>query len=321
MKQSFFKLGDLLHRSEETIEPREDVDYREITVRLWGKGVLLRGTVKGSAVQAQRYLAQSGQFILSRIDARNGAMGVVPPELDGAIVSNDFPLFRIAEDRLLPSYLGWLSKTPAFVDECRKASEGTTNRIRLKEQKFLDIRISLPSIAEQGRIATSIDEVNFQRQAANRIQDELEADLAALLMSAYRQITDGVPRRAMRDVAPLTRRPAVVDPSRNYPQVSARSFGRGTFHKAPLEGSEITWQKPFLVKVGDILISNIKAWEGAIAVATPDDNDRYGSHRYLTCVPVAGVANARFICFHLLTPEGLQDVGEASPAPQTATAP
>jgi hypothetical protein len=34
---------------------------------------------------------------------------------------------------------------------------------------------------------------------------------------------------------------------------------------------------------------------------------------YLTCVPVAGVATARFVCFHLLTPEGLHHVGEASP--------
>jgi type I restriction enzyme S subunit len=117
----------------------------------------------------------------------------------------------------------------------------------------------------------------------------------------------------MAEVAPLHRRPVVVDLASEYPQVSARSFGRGTFHKPPLKGSEITWQKPFLVKQGDILISNIKAWEGAIAVATLEDNDRYGSHRYLTCLPMPGVATARFVCFHLLTPQGLHDIGEASP--------
>lgn len=61
------------------------------------------------------------------------------------------------------------------------------------------------------------------------------------------------------------------------------------------------------------MISNIKAWEGAIAVAGPDDDGRVGSHRYLTCVPVPGVATARFVCSHLLTPAGLHDVGKASP--------
>ena len=33
----------------------------------------------------------------------------------------------------------------------------------------------------------------------------------------------------------------------------------------------------------------------------------------MTWVPLAGVATPRFVCFHLLTPEGLQGVGEASP--------
>ena len=70
---------------------------------------------------------------------------------------------------------------------------------------------------------------------------------------------------------------------------------------------------PQLVRAGDVLVSNIKAWEGAIAVATPEDDGRYGSHRYLTYAPVNGIATARFVCFYLLTPEGLHHVGEASP--------
>jgi len=104
-----------------------------------------------------------------------------------------------------------------------------------------------------------------------------------------------------------------IDPEKEYPQIAVRSFGKGTFHKPPLVGSDVTWQKPFLVKADDILISNIKAWEGAIAVAANGDDGRVGSHRYLTCVPRPSVATARFICFYLLTAEGLHEVGEASP--------
>lgn len=92
-----------------------------------------------------------------------------------------------------------------------------------------------------------------------------------------------------------------------------RSFGRGTFHNPPIKGSDITWEKPQLVKAGDILVSNIKAWEGAIAVAESHDDGRYGSHRYLTFVPIPNLAKARFLCFYLLTSEGLYFVGEASP--------
>ncbi len=40
---------------------------------------------------------------------------------------------------------------------------------------------------------------------------------------------------------------------------------------------------------------------------------RLGSHRYLTRAPTRGTISARFVCFHLLIPEGLHDIGEASP--------
>src|SRR4051794_11116311 len=90
-----YKLGDLLTRSGEAAQPAADTEYKEITIRLWGKGVLERGRVSGASVNGRRFIARKDQFIASRIDARNGAMGVVPDDLDGALVTNDFPLFEV----------------------------------------------------------------------------------------------------------------------------------------------------------------------------------------------------------------------------------
>lgn len=306
-------LGELLTRNEEVASLVPTEEYREVKVRLWGKGVELRRVVSGAEVAGRRFRVSTDQFILSRIDARNGAMGVVPPELDGAIVTNDFPTFNANRSRLVPTFLGWLARTPGFVDACRSVSEGTTNRVRLKEDKFLRLSIPLPPLVQQEQIVTRINDLVQRIDEAGDLASQCDKLSDSLLMATYLRIAEGSPRRRFGDVAPLIRRPAEVDPSREYPQVSVRSFGRGTFHHPPLHGSEITWQKPHLVKNGDILVSNIKAWEGAIAVAGPDDDGRYGSHRYLTFVPVEGVATARFLCFHLLSPEGLHHVGEASP--------
>jgi type I restriction enzyme S subunit len=190
--------------------------------------------------------------------------------------------------------------------------QGTAN-VSLKVDDIASVKIQLPPIDEQRRIVQRIESIASQVGKVRRIQVEIESDLNALLMSAYHQITDGAPTKPLCEIAPLTRRPVIVDPEKTYPQVAVRSFGRGTFHKDPLIGLEVTWQKPYLVKEGDILISNIKAWEGAIAVATADDDGYVGSHRYLTCLPIPKIATARFVCFHLLTPEGLLHVGEASP--------
>ena len=184
----------------------------------------------------------------------------------------------------------------------------------VNHQPFTNEYPALPNyLSELPRIVEGVDELARKIDKVKSIKQEIETDFDKMLLSAYHSIADNANRKPMEEVAPLTRRPATVNAVEKYPQVSVRSFGRGTFHKPELEGSEITWQKPYLVKSGDILISNIKAWEGAIAVASESDDGRYGSHRYLTCVPIPNVATSRFVCFHLLTSEGLYEVGQASP--------
>jgi type I restriction enzyme S subunit len=175
------QLGEVLHRSDKTIELQPDAQYSQITVKLWGKGVVLRGTVNGADVAASHQMVAScDQFILSRIDARNGAIGIVPAELDGAVVSSDFPLFDTKADRLVPAYLGWLCKTPAFVEMCQRASEGTTNRVRLQEEKFLTAEISLPTLEEQRRIVARIESMATQIQGARILRQQVAEEASAL---------------------------------------------------------------------------------------------------------------------------------------------
>jgi type I restriction enzyme S subunit len=81
-----------MKRSTATVAIQPDADYREVTVKLWGKGVVLRGVASGATIAgSRRFETKTGQFILSRIDARNGAIGIVPAELDGAVVNQRLP--------------------------------------------------------------------------------------------------------------------------------------------------------------------------------------------------------------------------------------
>lgn len=146
-----------------------------------GKGVVQRRQVQGIEIAAdRRYKARAGQFIISRIDARNGASGLIPDELDGAIVTNDFPLFDVAKDRLEASFLGWMSKTASFVELCRHASEGTTNRVRLSENRFKALSITLPPLDEQRRIVARIEELAAKVEEARELRDKAVDELTAL---------------------------------------------------------------------------------------------------------------------------------------------
>jgi type I restriction enzyme S subunit len=183
------RLGDLLRRSEETVDLHPSAEYRQITVRLWGKGVVLRRILTGAEIAGSRQrVARHGQFILSRIDARNGALGIVPRELDEAIVTNDFPVFNVVRDRLLPAYLGWMCQTASFVEECRRASEGTTNRVRLQEDKLLAHPVPLPALPEQRRIVARIEELAAQIQEARTLRQTSRDETVAFLQAAKRMV-------------------------------------------------------------------------------------------------------------------------------------
>jgi len=166
-------LGEVLTKSEEQAEIQPDREYSRVTVRLWGSGVVLRDEVSGTQIAAKRqYVVRPGQFVLSRIDARNGALGLVPDFLDGAVVSSDFPAFGIDRQGLEPRFLEWMSKTRGFVDLCRAVSEGTTNRVRLKVDRFLATEIPLPPLEEQRRIVARIAELAAKVEAARALRQQ-----------------------------------------------------------------------------------------------------------------------------------------------------
>lgn len=307
-------LGELLRRSDETAVIDPATEYHEVTIKLWGKGVISRGKVSGSDVVSARRVVRANQLIMSKIDARNGAIGLVPPELDGAIVSNDFPSFEFRDpSQCDAAFMGWLVRSTPFVELCKAASEGTTNRVRIKEDRFLDQQIALPPLAEQKSLVTRLDALAEKTRQVEAHLDAVERDAEHLLALRFRDAIADAPLRPMAEVAPLVRREQSIDLNGSYPELGIRSFGKGTFHKPPLSGGDIGTKRLYRIEPGDLLFSNVFAWEGAIAIAQPEDAGRFGSHRFITCVADRRLASADFLRYYFLTDEGMLKIGEASP--------
>ena len=179
-KWEYVKLGEVIKQSKKMIAIEPEKKYKQVTIRMQKKGVCLRGIIEGSRVGSKQFLANGNQFIVSKIDARNGAYGIVPNELQDAIVTADFLLFDVSK-HMEVHFLNYFSNTKYFDSECNKSSEGTTNRVRLKIDKFLQIAVPLPPLAEQRRIVarldalkSKIDEVKRLRQEQIAIFDSLE---------------------------------------------------------------------------------------------------------------------------------------------------
>jgi len=142
-------IGDFLHRIKRPVELIASDQYKLVTIKLKHNGVVLRHHKLGSEIKSKMFEVKEGDFILSGIDARNGAFGIVPKDLDGAIVTNDFWYFDIDESIVDKHFFLELTTTLWFDEICRKGSDGTTQRIRLQKNKFFNQEIFLPELDEQ----------------------------------------------------------------------------------------------------------------------------------------------------------------------------
>lgn len=146
-------LGVFLFRSKNIIDVKDDIVYKRVTISTMGKGVSVRDERKGKNIGTKKqYRINSGQFLVSKIDARNGAFGVVPLEADNAIITGNFWAYDVDYNLIDPHYLALITRTQEFTSFCEKASNGTTNRHYLQEALFLSQQIPLPSLDEQRTI-------------------------------------------------------------------------------------------------------------------------------------------------------------------------
>lgn len=164
------RIGDFLTRNKTQIEVKDEESYKRVTIKINNGGIFLRDIEIGKNIGTKnQFLVKKGQFLLSKIDARNGAFGVVPLEVDGAIITGNFWTFEVDYSKINPHFLALLTTTPEFIKFSENASNGTTNRHYLQEDLFLNVKIPLPSLEEQNQI---VQACNNRIIEAKRLEDE-----------------------------------------------------------------------------------------------------------------------------------------------------
>ena len=137
-KYPLVEIGSFLKRNKTAIDVENDKEYKRVTIKINNGGVFLRDVEKGINIGTKKqFIVSKGQFLLSKIDARNGAFGVVSEEVDGAIITGNFWTFDVDYSKINPYFLALITTTPEFIKFSENASNGTTNRHYLQENLFL----------------------------------------------------------------------------------------------------------------------------------------------------------------------------------------
>lgn len=161
-------LRELLWRRPLDVDVDASQSYQFAGVYSFGRGVF-RGTEKRGSEFSYKQLTRlhANDFTYPKLMAWEGALGVVPAECDGMVVSPEFPVFEVDQDQVLPEVLDVYFKDPAVWPRLQGSSTGTNvRRRRLNPNDFLAIEFPLPSMALQRRL-----------QRATRLVAQLASEL------------------------------------------------------------------------------------------------------------------------------------------------
>lgn len=176
-------LGEVIRHRKEFIEIEESQSYKRCRVRLHAAGIVLRDIVTGSEIKTKRQqVCQAGEFLVAEIDAKVGGFGIVPDDLEGAIVSSHYFLFTIDEARLDRRFLGYYIRTPTYRDQV--TAQGTTNYSAIRPSHVLNYIIPLPPLHEQQRIVARLDEVAAKVADVRNLRADSDTETESLWQSS-----------------------------------------------------------------------------------------------------------------------------------------
>ena len=179
------RLQEVLNQNDNMEKVENTKIEKFITVGINGKGARERIIKDGKwPVPFVGYRVKGGQFIYSRIDARNGAFAIIPNSLNNAVVSKDFPIFDIDNNKIRTDILLYSLLEKSFIDIIKNSSFGATNRQRIKEGTFLNYKIYLPPIDLQNKFAEIVKQIDKQKFEIEKSLKETQ-ELYESLMDEY----------------------------------------------------------------------------------------------------------------------------------------
>jgi type I restriction enzyme S subunit len=311
-------LADIAKPISRRVEVIPGQSYRTIGVKWWGEGAYERETIDGSRTAAKTLsLVRQGDLIINKIWVRHGSTAIADADVDGCAASGEFPTFTLDENRVVPPWLHWQTKTRGFWAKCDALSRGTSGKNRIKPELFLTIRVPLPPLAEQRRVVARIEELAAQIHQARTLRhqsaEEVDGLFASKLRETIHECGDRVKFVPFTEVAKLERRPVSVEWNQSYREIGVYCFGRGIFHKPPRTGAEVGDKDLFVIHAGDFILQITFAWEGAVALAEQRDHGLFGSVRYLTFRPNEELCSARYLHTFMKTPEAVSELARISP--------
>jgi type I restriction-modification system DNA methylase subunit len=166
---------------------REQFDFSELTpITIHFDGSIdPRDTSDSDDYTMDQYLAKSGDIVVSKIDLKNGAVGIVPNNFTNVAVTNHFVVYEPDLNYIYPPYFMRMIQTTFFKDYLWRKKVGSEGRKEVKIDLLESTLIPIPTVAEQKLLVSKWCELEKQKKKLKIKMSEEKEKLDEMLLSCH----------------------------------------------------------------------------------------------------------------------------------------
>jgi restriction endonuclease S subunit len=174
------KLGEIARPSTEKIKTKPNETYMFASVHFDGTISLRSEKLKKKYAERKMttkyrelYVLKSGDVVASGIDFINGAVAIVPKELENTVVSKEFIVLK--PYRVSPYYLWLLLRTEYVRSIAAGIMTGMTGRHRVRWKQLAEVKVPVPKSQIITDLETKINKaIQYQKEAKKLMEAAMQ---------------------------------------------------------------------------------------------------------------------------------------------------
>ena len=189
------KIGEILSEVRRSIYLEDSEKYQLVTVKRRNEGVVSRGYLLGKDILVKNYSQlKTNDYLISKRQIIHGANGIVPSELDNAIVSNEY-LVVVSNNDVRTEFLTLVSRTPSMYRKFLLSSYGVDiEKMVFNVEDWKSREITLPSLPEQTHLSLFFRRLDSQIAESRAVLEKSRQLKKAMLAKMFPANGEKIPK-------------------------------------------------------------------------------------------------------------------------------
>ncbi|WP_250589938.1 restriction endonuclease subunit S [Neisseria subflava] len=189
------KIGEILSEVRRSIYLEDSEKYQLVTVKRRNEGVVSRGYLFGKDILVKNYSQlKTNDYLISKRQIIHGANGIIPSELDNAIVSNEY-LVVVSNNDVRTEFLTLVSRTPSMYRKFLLSSYGVDiEKMVFNVEDWKGREITLPSLPEQTHLGLFFRRLDSQITESRAVLEKSRQLKKAMLAKMFPANGEKIPK-------------------------------------------------------------------------------------------------------------------------------